>query len=145
MTTYIMFLAWLVEHSLKYETTKYEIFLQWSNKLFLQKVLFLLHFGCYQNCMSSPNLVSEIQEKLFNKWDLSTGEPFTCEYVTLLQSFHGGILSIHWYIAQNFYSTFSMSVLFTGLFRTVIFSKFSQGWQRIWQRKSLRWQSYIIV
>ena len=31
-----------------------------------------------------------------------TGEPCTCEYVTLLQSFHRGTLSIHWYIAQNF-------------------------------------------
>ena len=33
---------------------------------------------------------------------LSTGEPGTCEYVTLLQSFHRSTLSIHWYIAQTF-------------------------------------------
>ena len=32
---------------------------------------------------------------------LSTGEPCTCEYVTLFQSFHKGTLSIHCYIAQN--------------------------------------------
>ena len=33
---------------------------------------------------------------------LSTREPFSCEYVTLLQSFHRYTLSLHWYIAQNF-------------------------------------------
>ena len=43
---------------------------------FLQKVLGLLHFGSSQNW------------KLWNKRVLSTGEPCTCEYVTLLQSFH---------------------------------------------------------
>ena len=32
---------------------------------------------------------------------LCTGEPCTCGYFTLLQSFHRGTLSIHWYIAQN--------------------------------------------
>ena len=31
-----------------YMKTKYEIFLQWNIKLFLQKVLFLLHFGSCQ-------------------------------------------------------------------------------------------------
>ena len=36
--------------------------------------------------------------KLCNKRVLSTGEPCTCEYVTLLQSFHRGTLSIHWYM-----------------------------------------------
>ena len=60
---------------------------------FLQKVLFLLHFGSCQNCMSSANLVVEIHQKLCNKRVLSTGEPCTCEYVTLLQSFHRGTLS----------------------------------------------------
>ena len=68
----------------------------------LQKVLFLLHFGSYQNCMSFANLVAEIHYKLCNERALSTGEPCTCEYVTLLQSFHRGILSIHWYITQSF-------------------------------------------
>ena len=33
-------------------------------------------------------------------------------------------LSIHWYIAQNFYPTFSMSVLFRRSFKTAIFSRF---------------------
>ena len=69
---------------------------------FLQKVLFLLHSGSCRNCMSSANLVVEIHQKFCNKRVLSTGEPCTCEYVTLLQSFHRGTLSIHWYIAQNF-------------------------------------------
>ena len=93
---------------------------------YLQKVLFLLHFGSCRNCMSSANLVAEIHQKLCNKRALSTGEPCTCEYVTLLQSFHRGTLSIHWYIAQNFQPTFSMSVLFRRLFRTAIFSRFSK-------------------
>ena len=48
------------------------------------------------------NVVAEIQLKLLNERALSTGEPCSCEYVTLLQSFHRGALSIHWYIAQNF-------------------------------------------
>ena len=109
-----------------YMKTKYEIFLQWNTKTFLQKVLFLLHFGPCQNCMSSANLVAEIHLKLCTKWDLSTGEPCTCEYVTLLQSFHRGTLNIHWHIAQNLQPTFSMSVLFRRLFRTTIFSRFSQ-------------------
>ena len=69
---------------------------------FLRKFVFLLHIGSCQNCVSSANLVGEIQEKLCKKRVLSTGEPCTCEYVTLFQSIHRGTLSIHWYIAQNF-------------------------------------------
>ena len=64
---------------------------------FLQKVLFLLHFGSCQNCMSSAN-----HQKHCNKRVLSTREPCTCEYVTLFQSLHRGAVSIHWYTAQNF-------------------------------------------
>ena len=94
--------------------------------IFLQKVLFLLHFGACQNCMSSANLVAQIHQKLCNKRVLSTGEPCTFEYVTLLRSFHRGTLSIYWYIAQNVQATFSMSVLFRRLFRTAIFSRFSK-------------------
>ena len=41
------------------------------------------------------------QETLYKR-ALSTGEPYTCEYVTLLQSFHRGTLSIQWYRAQDF-------------------------------------------
>ena len=93
---------------------------------FLQKVLFLLHFRSCQNCMSSANLAAEIYQKLCNTKVLSAGEPCTCEYVTLLHSFHRGTLSIHWYIAQNVQPTFSMSVLFRRLFRTAIFSRFSK-------------------
>ena len=53
--------------------------------------------------MSSANVVTEIQIKLLNERALSTEEPCTCKYVTLLQSFHRGTLSIiHWYIAQFF-------------------------------------------
>ena len=88
---------------------------------FLQKVLFLLHFGSCQNCMSSANLVAEIHQKL---WNERTGEPCTCSYVTLFQSFHRGSLSIHWYIAQNFQPTYSVSILFRRSFKTAIFSRF---------------------
>ena len=50
--------------------------------------------------MSSANIVAEIQFELFNE---RVEEPWTCKYVTLLQSFHRGTLSIiHWYIAQFF-------------------------------------------
>ena len=82
--------------------TRYEIFLPWNTKFFLQKVLFLVDFGSCQNCMSSANLVAQIHQKLCNKRDLRSGGPCTGKYVTLLQSFHRGTLSIHWYIAQNF-------------------------------------------
>ena len=50
--------------------------------------------------MSSANIVAEIQFELLNE---RAEEPCTCKYVTLLQSFHRGTLSIiHWYIAQFF-------------------------------------------
>ena len=81
--------------------TKYEVFLQWNTKFFLLKVLGLLFFGSCQNCRSFASLVAEICRKLCNKKVLRSGEPCTCEYVTLLQSFHRSTLSIHWYTAQN--------------------------------------------
>ena len=74
---------------------KYEIFLQWNTKFFLQKILGLLHFGSCQNCMNYANFVTEIHKKRWNKKGLSSGEPCTCEYVTFLESFHRGTLSIH--------------------------------------------------
>ena len=80
-----------------YAKLKYEIFLQWNTKFFLQKVLDLLSFF-----MSSANIVAEIQFKLLNERVLSNEEPWTCEYATLLQSFHRGTLNIHWHIAQKF-------------------------------------------
>ena len=50
--------------------------------------------------MSSANIAAEIQFELLNT---RAEEPCTCKYVTLLQSFHRGTLSIiHWYIAQFF-------------------------------------------
>ena len=91
---------------------------------FPQKVLSLLKSKTWQNCMSSANLVPEIQFKLSNDRALSTGEPCTCEYVTFLQSFHRGALSIHCYIAQNFYPTFSICVLYRRSFQTAMFSRF---------------------
>ena len=81
---------------------KYEIFLELNTKISLQKVLGLLSFEFCPICLNSANVVTEIQLKLRNERALSTGEPCTSEYVTLLQSFYRGTLSIHWYIAQNF-------------------------------------------
>ena len=52
--------------------------------------------------MSSASVVAEIQFKLLNERAWGTGEPCTCEYVILFQSFHRGTLSIHWDIAQKF-------------------------------------------
>ena len=83
-------------------------------KFSLQKV-----FRFYSNCMISVTVVAEIRFKLFNQRALSTGEPCTCEYVTLLQSLHRGPLSIHWYIAQSF----SMSDLFRRSSKTAMFSR----------------------
>ena len=91
---------------------------------FLQKILFLPHLGSFQNRVSSAILVAQIHQKLCNRRALSTGDPCTCEYLTLLQSFHIGTLSIHWYIAQNFQPNFSMSVLFRRSFKTDIFGRF---------------------
>ena len=51
--------------------------------------------------MNSANVAAEIQLKPWNERALGTGEPYTCEYVTLFQSFHRGTLSTHWYVAQN--------------------------------------------
>ena len=51
--------------------------------------------------MNSANIIAEIQLKLSDERPLSTGEPCTCENVTMLQSFHRGTLGIHWYIAQK--------------------------------------------
>ena len=67
---------------------KYKIFPQWNTKFSLQKVLGLLSFGSWSNCMNSANVVAEVQFQLLNERALSTVEPCTCEYTTLLLSFH---------------------------------------------------------
>ena len=51
--------------------------------------------------------LSEIMLRLSNERALRTGEPCTCEYVTLLKSFRKETLqrnigNKHWNIAQNF-------------------------------------------
>ena len=63
--------------------------------------------------MSSANIVAEIHQKLCHERTLSTGEPCTCEYVTLLQSFHRCTLSLSIHC-----------VLFRRSFKTVMFSRF---------------------
>ena len=45
--------------------------------------------------MSAAINVAEIQLKRLNERALRTGEPCTCEYVTLLQSFQRGTLSTY--------------------------------------------------
>ena len=82
--------------------TKYEVFLQWNTNFFSSESsvspTFWILPKLYELCESCRRSSLET----CNKRVLSTGEPCTCEYVTLLQSFHRGTLSIHWYIAQNF-------------------------------------------
>ena len=65
--------------------TYVNFFLQSNTEIFLRKVLSLLHFGFYQICMRTANLIAETQLKLLHKRVLSIGEPCACEYVTLLQ------------------------------------------------------------
>ena len=81
---------------------KYKIFVQWNTKFSLLKVLGTLSFRPSANCISSANLVAEIQLERLNERALSTGEPCTCEYVTFVQSFYRGAISLHWYLARNF-------------------------------------------
>ena len=50
---------------------------------FPQKVLELLHFESFQNRINSVNLVGEIQFKLSKERVLTTGEPFSRDYVTI--------------------------------------------------------------
>ena len=45
---------------------------QWNTKFFLQKVLFLLHFGSSKNCIRSANLLADIRQKLCNKRRVSS-------------------------------------------------------------------------
>ena len=73
--------------------------------------------------MISACLIAEIQQKLWNERALSTGEPVTFKYVNFLQSFNRSALSIFWYMAQNVYHNFSMSILFRRSFKNVIFSR----------------------
>ena len=81
---------------------KYKTFVQWNTKFSILKVLGTLSFRPCPNCISSANLVAEIQLELLNERALSTGEPCTYEHVTLVQSFYRGTISLHWYLAQNF-------------------------------------------
>ena len=77
--------------------------------------------------MSSVNHAEEIQLKILNERVLSTGESCTSEYVTFLQSYERGTLSIHWYVAQSFWSIILMSVLFRISFEAEMFSIFIKG------------------
>ena len=65
---------------------------------FLQNVLGFLHFRLCQNYKSSVNHAAEVQKKLWVERALNTRESWTCEYVTLLHSFHIWQFCIHLYI-----------------------------------------------
>ena len=78
-----------------YMKTKYEIILQCST-FFFTKFCFSYILNLVKTVWALRILLQKFTRVL------STGEPCTCEYVALLQSFHRGALSIHWYIAQNF-------------------------------------------
>ena len=69
------------------------------------QVLLLLNFGSCPNCMSSASLVAEIQFKILNERALSTGEPCTCEYVTMLFNMFSCEFS------KNFQNSFSTEYL----------------------------------
>ena len=65
---------------LKYEI-KHSVF-------FLPKILGLLLSRFCQNCINSANLVAKNQAEMLEWKILKTGQPCTCEYVTLHKSFH---------------------------------------------------------
>ena len=75
--------------------TKYEIFLQRNTTNFFFRNL------CTSYILDLAKNVLALRTLPQNKRALSTGDPCTCEYVTLLQSFRRGALSIHWCIAQK--------------------------------------------
>ena len=60
---------------------KYEIFLQRNTKFSLQKVMGIQSFGSCPKCVSSVNVVTEMQFKYLNERALSFGELCTCEYI----------------------------------------------------------------
>ena len=94
--------------------------------------------------VSSANLIAEIR---YNERALRSGEPCTCEYVTVLQSFHRGTLNIHWCIAQNVQPTFSMSALFRRSFKTYKLLSCIQEKENFLQKKfsvSLEEDSYFV-
>ena len=78
--------------------TKYEVFLQWNTNFFSWESsvspTFWILPKLYELCESCRRSSLET----CNKRVLSTGEPCTCEYVTLLLSFHRGTLSISTYL-----------------------------------------------
>ena len=62
----------------------------WNKTLsfFLPKILGLLLSRFCQNCINSANLVAKNQAEMLEWKILKTGQPCTCEYVTLHKSFH---------------------------------------------------------
>ena len=79
----------------------YDFFLQIITNLSLQKVLNLLNLLCFGSCPKALQIVS--QKSSLNFWmkELWALENHLLAIVTLLQLFHRGAVSIHWYIAQN--------------------------------------------
>ena len=77
----------------------YDFFLQIITNLSLQKVLNLLNLLWFGSCPKALQIVS--QKSSLNFWmkELWALENHLLAIVTLLQLFHRGAVSIHWYIA----------------------------------------------
>ena len=133
---------------------KYKIFVQRNTKFSLLKVLGTLSFRPCPNCISSANLVAEIQLELLNEGALSTEEPCTCEYVTFVQSFYRGTISLHWYLAQNFLTLlpFLISRVLNSIKRRSKMYNQSMGssWFDLWElvstaaMKSRSWRTRVL-
>ena len=83
--------------------------------------------NCPCNTIKSPAISPKLGKRSFRPTIaqiLSTGEPCTCEYVTLPQLFDKGTLGIQWYLSQNGKPSFPLSVLFRRCFKNKIFSRF---------------------
>ena len=76
---------------------------------------------------------AKIQVNL-NERVLSTREPCTYEYVSLLHSFNRVTLIIHSYIAQNFYQTFLCLTYFFALLRL---PWLVDSWENSWENLTL--------
>ena len=91
---------------------------------FFRKVLGLLSFGPCPSCMSSANIVVEIQFKLLNERSFEHWRTMylgICQFAPVI---HRSTLSIHWYIAQNVQPTFYMSAFFRRSSKTAMLSRF---------------------
>ena len=119
----ILFLYYFVLSSVRFFFEVYALFKCFFCFVIFNVFIVLLFWRQISNVWTK-NIVPEIQLTLSNESVLRTGEPYTCEYLTLLESFYKYTLSIQWYMPQNFWATFSMSAFSENSFKTAIFSRF---------------------